>query len=304
MYSSGSIQPGENWEKLLEKFAGTGGILISIGAPDTGKSTFNLWLCNQLFRMGKITAIVDCDMGQSDVGPPSALGMAVVRNELTGYRDLNTDGIWFVGSTKPSGHFLQGLSGAVKLTAKAVRMGASHIVVNTTGWIDGPGIFYKQNKIDALNPSCIAAFQHDRELMPVVSAYKRYDNLSTVFIKPSSAVTARNSDERRRYRQSKFKQYFSDVSIVALSLNKTGISGYGFYPDEKKIVNQVVALIDSKGEHKAIGIIKQFNPKTRTIEIEAKLTDNSSVIRRIHFENYKISEEGDDYTGQSQNMCG
>ncbi|MCE1247132.1 MAG: polynucleotide 5'-hydroxyl-kinase [Firmicutes bacterium] len=298
MPPSGSIRIGDKWTQVSEKFAEKGGVLVTLGAPDTGKSTFNFWLCRELDKMGKTTAVVDCDMGQSDIGPPSALGMAIIKPGIEKFSDLQPDGIWFAGSVKPSGHFLQGLAGVTKLTGKAKAMGATHIVVNTTGWIDGPGIFYKQQKIDAVLPSFIVGFQYERELLHVVSAYRRYDGVSTIFIEPSPSVCKRKSDERRIYRDEKFRQYFSDASMIALSTAKTGISGYGFFPDETRLANQIVALINSEGEHKALGIVRKFNSKNRIIEIEAKLTDNPSAIRRIHFENFRINEEGNDYSGK------
>jgi polynucleotide 5'-hydroxyl-kinase GRC3/NOL9 len=297
MPASVVIQPGEKWEYILDKFSETGGLLITLGESDTGKSTFNRWLCNRLAIGGKTPAIVDCDMGQSDIGPPSTIGLALVKTPFENFADLKIDGLWFTGSIKPSGHFLQGLTGAVRLTSKAHEMGASHIIVNTTGWIEGSGIFYKQHKIDALRPSIIAAFEHDRELYPVTAPYRKTDEMSAVYLKPSPAVRLRKSDERRQLRKEKFDRYFQNAKLIAISTAKVGISGYGFFPEEARLVNQVIALIDTKGDHRAIGTVKKFNSKTKTLEIAADFSDNPSMIRRLHFENFRLNEEGDDYSG-------
>jgi len=57
-------------EKLLNCLRDRPGVTLLLGATDTGKTTLIRQLACSLALHGR-TAIIDCDVGQSSIGPPA-----------------------------------------------------------------------------------------------------------------------------------------------------------------------------------------------------------------------------------------
>lgn len=290
MNKENSIVSDGKWLNLLDYYKRTGGIFICIGGVDTGKSTFVRWLANELFKAGKKPAIVDCDMGQSDIGPPTTVGMALIRKTFSEYRDLTADSIYYTGGIQPTGRLVPSLTGVVRMTEKARSLGASHILINTTGWIEGHGAFYKQSKIDVLLPSVIGAMEHKRELRHITSAYKMMNSIRIFYLKPSPNIARRYAEERRAIRKQAFERYFTDSATLDFDGGKTGISGIRPPLNWGIISRQLVALIDNNGEHTALGKIMDFDDRRKIIRIYTPYKAPIEMIKRIHFEDFGYGE--------------
>ena len=66
-----------SWKSALDDLRQARTILL-LGATDTGKTTFLTWLANILLAQERRIAIVDADVGQSSLGPPTTIGLSVV----------------------------------------------------------------------------------------------------------------------------------------------------------------------------------------------------------------------------------
>jgi polynucleotide 5'-hydroxyl-kinase GRC3/NOL9 len=130
------IAPKE-WHALLYVLEKERGIAIILGATDTGKSTFAKYLIFNLCKRGLKVALVDADIGQSFLGPPTTIGLAVFKSDPDWEVVLSPPEIFFVGSTTPEGHFPIHLKGVKKMVDKAPSYGAEVIIVDTTGFILG-----------------------------------------------------------------------------------------------------------------------------------------------------------------------
>ncbi len=132
------------------------GTLMVIGASDTGKSTLARYLYQELCRAGRRAAYLDGDVGQSTLGLPTT--MTVALSSRPGDERFDPHGpraSYFVGSTTPRGHMLPMVVGAYRLQQKALSLGAEAVVVDTTGLVDPAdgGRALKQWKIELLAPS-------------------------------------------------------------------------------------------------------------------------------------------------------
>ena len=78
-----------------------------IGAPDTGKSTVSRMIVEAGLSASKTVAYVDGDLGQAIVGPPTCVGLRILREN----KDLGDlarfDGLRFVGGITPDRYRLQ-----------------------------------------------------------------------------------------------------------------------------------------------------------------------------------------------------
>lgn len=274
-----------HWIRLASSISNRESILV-LGGVDSGKSTLVRWLAKYFVKQGKITAVVDCDMGQSDIGPPAAVSFAMIHECFNGYDYPPPCELHYTGNVSPSGSPLQSLTGAVRMREAARRAGAAHTIINTTGWIDRSAISFKHCKIDALNPSAIIALEKERELSAIVSPFKKISSIKLYRIGVSPQVQIKSQEYRRQMRKENFDGYFVNAGITILNAGRIGCSGVVFPLKKELIVNQLTALIDHQGRHLALGIITQYDEKNRLLEILTPYRDKPSLIGRLHFENF------------------
>ena len=74
------IAPNE-WYALLDALEKEKGIAIILGATDTGKSTLAKFLIFNLCKRGLKVALVDADIGQSFLGPPTTIGFSIFKSD-------------------------------------------------------------------------------------------------------------------------------------------------------------------------------------------------------------------------------
>src|SRR5579864_2236819 len=103
MQKANSI-PLPEWRKLLSAFKQSGGLLFLLGTTNSGKSTLITWLSNELIKTGSRVAIVDTDIGQSHIGPPGTIGLALPDQPFRSLESLDPIALHFVGATSPPRH--------------------------------------------------------------------------------------------------------------------------------------------------------------------------------------------------------
>ena len=71
----------EQLRAVIDAAAGAA-VVVVIGESDTGKTTLVTALANAAFARGFGVGIVDADLGQSEIGPPTTIGLGRVRGPL------------------------------------------------------------------------------------------------------------------------------------------------------------------------------------------------------------------------------
>jgi polynucleotide 5'-hydroxyl-kinase GRC3/NOL9 len=118
------------WEDIQP--AGFSGTILVIGATDRGKSTLVRWLAERLLARHHRVGWLDGDIGQSTLGVPSTMSLALLDGAPEGLpRPWKR---FFVGAVSPRGHMLPLLVGAQRLRQQATAAGAGAVLVDTTGW--------------------------------------------------------------------------------------------------------------------------------------------------------------------------
>ena len=161
-------------DDLASRLAAAGGLVMLIGAPDTGKSTVSKLLMDAGTAAGKTVAYIDGDLGQAVVGPPTCIGLKMLRSR----EDLDTladfDDLRFVGGITPDRYRLQQVTGVASLVATA-RAEADLIVIDTTGAVSGiVGQTLKYHKVELCRPDAIVALQRGSEMEPLVGLLRRF----------------------------------------------------------------------------------------------------------------------------------
>ncbi len=249
-------------QQLLSKNLIQKGICLILGASDTGKTTLAATLAKHVSKSQPV-GVIDADIGQSHIGPPTTVGWAIVDNPLVraepaGARQINfskltVGGISFVGDITPVGHLLQ-LTTAITQCVQQVSEVAELIIVDTPGFIRGSAataLWWTVQRI--LKPKLILAVQRDGELSNILVGLRSLQvQLET--IKSSPQIPTKSPQDRQSYRKSQFINYFHDAGPYNISLSDIAVQP-GLSLRRESFINRVIGLRDENGIDMAIGII-------------------------------------------------
>jgi polynucleotide 5'-hydroxyl-kinase GRC3/NOL9 len=275
------IAPKE-WYPLLEVLEKEKGIAILLGATDTGKSTLAKFLINQLCQRGFMVALVDADIGQSLLGPPTTIGFSIFKSHPDWELILTPPELFFVGSITPEGRFSIHLKGVKRMMDKAVSHEVDLILVDTTGFVLGEaGKELKRRKIDLISPRSLLALQKSEEIEPILDLYKENPLYKIYRLPLSEQVSPRSMEERQTYRTNKFREYFKHSSIQELAVEEVQIGGEVLDPNGEsipldwalKINGLLMALKDRDDETLALGVIRNYLAERRVVRVLTPLTD-------------------------------
>jgi polynucleotide 5'-hydroxyl-kinase GRC3/NOL9 len=276
------ISAPKEWYALLEVLKGEKGIAILLGATDTGKSSLAKFLIFNLCQQGLKVALIDADIGQSFLGPPTTIGFSVFKSDPDWHLLLSPPEIFFVGSITPEGHFPIHLKGVKRMVDKTLSHGADLTIVDTTGFVLGErGSELKRRKIDLLSPRFILALQKSDELEPILEHYKEDPLLRIIRLPLSERVRLRTMEERRIYRTDKFQEYFKHSVVQELAIEEFQIEGEVLDPNGEtlpldwalKINGLLMGLKDSNDETLALGLIKNYVVEKKLVRISTPLRE-------------------------------
>ncbi|MDD2474057.1 MULTISPECIES: polynucleotide 5'-hydroxyl-kinase [unclassified Methanoculleus] len=246
-----------------------------VGATDSGKTTLCRYLVDETAAHMR-TAYVDCDMGQSRIGPPTTEGM-ILHSGTPAPPDRPY--LRFVGSTSPGGHFIQTLTGAKRLVEKAAELSAGVTVIDSPGLISGGvGAEFQFQMVDLLRPTRIVALQHGRELERLLANFARNGAMTVHRFPVSPAAVARTAAGRRRYREERFRAYFADARSQDVLLRGLGLQGR--VPDVRNprtVEGRLVSFNDPDNFVIALGIVEDLSPGGDRFEVFAPPFDPAAV---------------------------
>lgn len=268
-------KPGEippEWEELDLK--GLSGTLMVVGPPDVGKSTFARYLFKRLNKLFRRVAYLDGDPGQSSLGPPGTMTLALAENGDDTFPPRGR--IWrgFVGSVSPAGHMLPVLTCAARLVGAAQKAGVQVVIYDTSGLVDpaSGGIYLKLAKIDLLRPSVLFAIKRYQELNSLVLPLRRSRRIKVVELSPPPAVRRRDSSIRRAHRAAQFAKYFKNGSQLRVSWPQ-----YAVFPAPRFDLHRLVAMEDADGFTIGLGIVTQIDRIYRQVMLHTVVASMNGV---------------------------
>ncbi len=215
------------WAEAAARFLEIGGTAMVLGGPDSGKSTLSRYLVYRAFVAGRPVALMDLDLGQSHVGPPGALGLACFPPHLPGDDPLFPESLYFVGQTSPVGAVLEVAVGARVLADQAREFGVNHLVVNTSGLVaGGVAVRLKRAQVELLRPALILSLEREAELSPLLLALG--EAALRVRLPKSPKARRRFPEERRLYREGRFRRFFQQAQEIRLPLSAVHGRGLGW----------------------------------------------------------------------------
>lgn len=265
----------QDWaDKTAEHLFGRGllqsGVCLILGGSDTGKTTFAASLARRA-ASGRSVAIVDADIGQSHIGPPTTVGWATLDNPTVDSSDLTVKGISFVGHVTPVGHLLQLTAGIAQCVQQARKV-AELVIIDTPGLISGQGaaaLWWTVQRM--LQPELIVAVQRNDELRDILAGLKFLAGKIELIECPPQ-IALKSPERRRKYRRSQFAGYFENSCLYDINLSDVGVQpGRSFRPET--LTNRVVGLRNAEGVDLGIGRIKDWQADGDVAVIRAPQLD-------------------------------
>jgi polynucleotide 5'-hydroxyl-kinase GRC3/NOL9 len=242
------------WEELdPSKLSGT---LMIVGSSDVGKSTFSRYLFKRLCMIYPRVAYLDGDPGQSSLGPPTTMTLAMAENGDNSFPPRGRRWRGFVGSVSPVGNMLAVLTCAARLLEAARKAGAPVVIYDTTGLVEPArgGIHLKLAKIDLLRPKVLFALQRNQELQTLLLPLKRRSHISVFEFSPSSSAQRRDISVRKAHRAAQFAQYFTNSSRLRVNWTQ-----FAVLPAPRFNLHRLVALEDVDGFTIGLGIVERID---------------------------------------------
>jgi len=220
-------------------------------------------------------ALVDADIGQSHIGPPTTVGWSLRERESGQAIELRPRGIAFVGDVTPRGHLLQ-LLAALALCVEQARQAAPVVLIDTPGLVTGgPACSLWWTAQRLLQPERIIAIQRENELGEVLGGLQT--GVSTIDLIEAPARLRRKSPEaRQEHRRRLFAEYFRDATAYTLNLKSLAVRSAQHLTTDN-ISGRIVGLTDAAGQDMALGVIERWQPPKTKMTIRAPQLD----IRRV-----------------------
>lgn len=242
---------------LIEDLVRRRGVVLLLGAADTGKTTFAGQLLAAAIAAGKRAAFVDADIGESTVGPPTCVGLKWV-NDLADLDDLaHADRLQFVGSIKTAGLVLQQVVATAALVDQA-RDRVDLVVVDTSDDVSGvTGQTLKYHKTELTRPEAIVAFQRGAEMGPIVGMLRRFfgSDVEEASISPSirSATPHERSADRAKHFAAELNPPLQAWRVRPTVFAPTLPAGL----DPARLDAMLVGLQDGEGSTLGLGVLQE-----------------------------------------------
>jgi polynucleotide 5'-hydroxyl-kinase GRC3/NOL9 len=276
------------WRSLAQQVsalaAGKKITVMLLGGTDTGKSTLTIYLANMAIRHGLVPCVIDGDIGQSDLAPPTAIGAAVLSKQVVDLRDVSTSIFEFIGSITPAG--FEGLI-AKKLRSLVDRTSspANITIVNTDGYVSNGGVHYKAIIAEELQPDVIILLSESGVL---------FDTLETgpwqVLRARPSSQTYKTRLERLSRRLDQFLRYVGNgSSTVELSQVKIVYMAELFSPSnmslfqpsikhlEQESMKRMFVGLGSNGIVVGFGIIINVTPSRGILHVQTDINSFDTI---------------------------
>jgi polynucleotide 5'-hydroxyl-kinase GRC3/NOL9 len=191
--------------------------VMVVGGVDSGKTSFCTFLANKAVMKKWKTCVLDADLGQSDVGPPSTVGFNFVTEPVKDLFEIDAQDAVFLGSTSPSGSINRVIEALMQLKGRVMEAGADLLIINTDGWVEEEeATVYKVRMVDEISPSIVVGMQQESELIPILNGVH---GVKVLLVDSPRLIQPRNREKRKILRELGFKKYLKSAKMQSLSFS-------------------------------------------------------------------------------------
>jgi len=276
--ASGSTIPS-SWNKPLEAILSVQKkpvVVLVLGKIDSGKSSYCTYLVNKLVDGKCRIAVLDGDLGQSDIGSSGTVGYAVASKPVTELYHLKLENAFFIGVTSPIMAIDRTIDGLAALKTEIFQRPVDFVVVNTDGWVSGDiAVQYKSTLVKELKPDVIVGVQVEDELNELIT--KLEQTVLTVELSP--ALRQRTSEARKSLREMTYARYLKDAKLQCYPMSQLAIEPRDALPKNQAPEKGVlVGLYASAGKFLGIGVLREINRIRRVLKVQTAVSAKPSRI--------------------------
>jgi len=215
-----------SWNKSFEELANVQAepsVVMVMGGVDSGKTSFCTYLLSRMLREKSRVAILDGDLGQSDIGPPCTVAYTYAAKPVTDLFNLRAKNAYFIGETSPAGATEKVIEGLTTLKKELLANSPRYVIVNTDGWIEGEcAVKYKMQLAEALCPDMLFCIQQKDELAPLLGSL---DKFRKIVVESPQVIKQRDQEKRRSLRELGYMKYLKNAKVQSLSLSWMKVEG-------------------------------------------------------------------------------
>jgi len=289
----GDVVP-PSWEKASKETLSLKKPLtvMVLGEVDSGKTSFCTYLANEALRKNWKVGVIDADLGQSDIGPPSTIGFNRITAPVRDLFEIRAENAYFVGLTSPSGAVDRVIEGLAELKSRALKTDVDFLIINTDGWVEGEDAAkYKIRLTERVSPSVVVGMRQEDELTPILTALKETKILA---IDSPQAVHRRNREKRKILRELSYKKYLKQAKVQSFALNWIKVEGAPIGTGKPLITGQMEELRNLLGTNP---VYSEETPATVFVVLRKNQSVNEDQIERIKEifgKKVKVIKEGDE----------
>ncbi len=267
-----------SWREASQIVQQVRGTIVILGSVDSGKSTLSTFLLNEAVSSNLSVGMVDGDIGQADIGPPTTIGGARITSPVFDLQNVTPDASFFVGDTSPGNVSWKVTSG---LKTVHSRLGSAEImIVNTDGWLEGPEAFnYKQEILEKLEPNLVLAIDDvdQRILNNLVNSQKR----AAVKLERSLYARERTREERKRAREAGYRRFLKGAARIELRMDRMSVMRFDSQqsllesPSNGPLQGVLSGLLDEEGM--LLGICRVQEEKDKCFRVETAVREIEKV---------------------------
>ncbi|MBS7657605.1 MAG: Clp1/GlmU family protein [Candidatus Bathyarchaeia archaeon] len=270
----------DSWNSIIQKILNEKKVIV-IGGVDSGKNAFCTLLVNKFLKVNNQVVIIDVDVGQTEIGPPTTIGLGLIEQPIFCFSNISTKLLFFTGHITPSKVKDKIVFGLKKMFQHHFTFN-NPIIINTDGWILGDEAKqYKLELINLISPSLVIGLGEESVLKPIFEeAFKPY-----IILEPSQLVRKRTQEERRALREDSYRNYLRSGKIITLPITQIKVR---FFNEQKYECNTLLGLLSEDEWLIGLGIFKELKGKLMKIYTPIKKEE----IKIVEFSEMKINEEG------------
>ncbi len=235
------------WEQALQRCAAVPSRVMVMGISDAGKSTLVSLLAARILQHQPELAVLDLDLGQSEIGPPTTMGLGILDRVAHQVGYAKPLGMGFIGALTPGGMGIETIQALLPLLPL--------IPQNMSCLIDGHGLVVGGvarrlwlSYYEALRPDIILAIQSNEELEPILRSLDRRPVRIIRLPRPSSVAT-KSRELRSERRGRRLSRHLAAMKRVYLEWEDVSVEGSWLFSGSALSAEQLVELSELLGLH-------------------------------------------------------
>ena len=246
-------------------------LILVLGKIDSGKSSYCTYLVNNLVNGKSRVAVLDGDLGQSDLGSSGTVSYGFTSKPIVELYELKPENAFFVGATSPITATVRTLEGLVTMKAEILRKPVDFVVVNTDGWVEGDvAVRYKLALVNELKPDLIVGVQAADELGELTAQLEQ----PVVMVEVSSSVSKRTAETRKSLREMTYARYLKDAKLQSYPISQLIIEPReGLPSDQAPEKGLLVGLYGLGNRFLGIGVLREINNIRKALKVQTPISN-------------------------------